>query len=341
MAVSDALAELLAMNELTLQNSVHRWLSDPARVHQTVSGKRLQVLSPGRINPHEGPDYLDAAILLESVVHSGAIEFDKRRSFWSAHHHATSRHYRGVILHVVLECDASPAHSPEALVVPAEELASIVGEYKTAEPTTTLEEVQSYALLRLLRLTAQHAEYYRNRNIREGFAFSVRIFLEQYAKKRRRPTYGAAQLDHIVGRVAGSDHVAFLEALFRGEVLSVAQRLAELTRIPIADEGQHLRNEIMTNCLVPSACVLASERERIGVFTWYWSAETSTTYAVLTREFPFVPQRYIWQQQGMLEMLRQKHTTTTVGDAFRTYGTLLALDFYRAAQEPPILDDER
>jgi hypothetical protein len=43
----------------------------------------------------------------------------------------------------------------------------------------------------------------------------------------------------------------------------------------------------------------------------------------------------------MLEMIRQRHNTTTVGDVFRTYGTLLALDFYRAAEEPPALEDER
>ncbi|GIV54410.1 MAG: hypothetical protein KatS3mg039_0928 [Candidatus Kapaibacterium sp.] len=340
--MNDALTKLFASHETQIHPAVHRWLSEPSRVHRTVSGKRLQVLSPGRINPHhDGPDFLDAAILLDSVVLVGSIEFDKQRSLWVAHHHTTNARYQSVVLHVVLESDTDRDDLPEALVVPADELLNVIETPMPSEPNTTLDEIQGYALLRLLRLSAQHAEYYRNRTIREGFAYSVRTFLEQYAKKRRRPTYAAERLDYLLGRVAESEHVQFLEAIVGGQVLVVVQRLAELTRTPIADEGQHLRNEIMTNCVVPSACVLASDRDRIGVFTWYWSAEATTPYAHLVREFPLVPQRYVWQQQGMLEMLRQQHATTTVGDVFRTYGTLLALDFYRAAEEPPALEDER
>ena len=33
---------------------VHSLLSDPSNVWQTKSGKRIQVLSPGKINPFEG-----------------------------------------------------------------------------------------------------------------------------------------------------------------------------------------------------------------------------------------------------------------------------------------------
>jgi len=340
--MTDEREQLFAMHEARLHHAVHRWLGEPSRVHRTVSGKRLQILSPGRINPvQSGPDFLDAAILLESVVHYGAIEFDKRRSYWAAHGHTGTSAYRGVILHVVLDCDTDSIDTPEVLVIPTDELLRVLGRFPVHEPNTTLEEVQSYALLRLLRLAAQHAEYYRNRSIREGFAYSVRTFLEQYAKKRRRPVYAPERLDYVLGRAAASPHCVFLEAMVSNRVHSVPERLAELTKTPLADEGQHLRNEIMTNCVVPSACVLASDRDRIGVFTWYWSAEATAPYAILSREFPLVPQQYVWQQQGMLEMIRQRHSTTTVGDVFRTYGTLLALDFYRAAEEPPALEDER
>lgn len=97
----------------------------------------------------------------------------------------------------------------------------------------------------------------------------------------------------------------------------------------------------MTNCVVPSACVLAGEQLRIGVFTWYWSARARNRYAVLVREFPHIPQSFVWQQQGMLEMLRHRTLPVALGEVFRQYSTLLALDFYRAAHEPPLLEDER
>jgi hypothetical protein len=332
---------IVSRHESELHAAVHRWMSDPSRVHRTVSGRRLQILSPGMLNPHEGPDFLGAAIMLDASVLTGSIEFDKRRSYWRQHGHGSRVEYRRVVLHAVIECDAEGDDLPETVVVPADELAAIVEQHRADLPHhVPLEEVQSYALARLLRMSTEHVAYFHMRSVKEGFALSVRAFLRRFAEKQRRPAYAAAQLDRIAARAAESEHARFLESLVLRSVADVAKQLAELSTRSIADEGTHLRGEIMTNCVLPSACVLASDADRIGVFTWYWSAPATCRYGVLGRRYPDMPQQYVWQQQGLLELMRRP-TETTIGEIFRSYGTLVALDFYRSAEEPPLLEDER
>ena len=58
----DSLQEKIS--ELRLQKAVQQFLSDPSQVYTLESGLNVQVLSPGRINLHKGPDFLDIAILL-------------------------------------------------------------------------------------------------------------------------------------------------------------------------------------------------------------------------------------------------------------------------------------
>ncbi|MCS6999409.1 MAG: DUF2851 family protein [Candidatus Kapabacteria bacterium] len=316
-------------------------MSDPVRVLRTVRGKRVQILTPGKYNPYEGPDFQGAAILLDSIVCTGAIEFDKHQSAWRQHLHDKQAGYERVVLHAVLISDVDDYSTPEAIVIPADELLLLVDELPATTEPVTLEEVQSYALARLLRLSTEHIPYYKNRSVREGFSVSVCAFIERYRQKRRRPTYANAKLDHIRTCAAYSPHANFLEQMVAGMENAIPARLAQLCTTPIAQEGPQLRMEIMTNCLLPSACVLARDDERIGVFTWYWSAPALCRYGILCREFPLLPQQYVWQQQGMLEMLRLRHHPVSVGSIFRSYGTLVALDFYRTTEEPPLLDDER
>jgi hypothetical protein len=339
--MNDAFDRLFAYHEIELHRGVHRWMSEPARVLQTSSGNRLQILSPGRYNPHGGPDFEEAAVLLGGTVLSGAIEFDKCRSLWSEHHHDQNPAYHRVILHAVLIDDDPARTAPEVVVIPADELLPLLEKAEESSDTVSFDELQSYALLRLLRQSSEHTEYYRGRSVREGFVLSVRAFLQRYASKRRRPRYTSEQFDRLVGCAAQSPQAAFLERIVAGVPDSVPQQLSALCHQPIASEGQRLRGEIVTNCVVPSACVLASEQLRIGVFTWYWSARALNRYALLAREFPRIPQSYVWQQQGMLEMLRYRNMPVALGEVFRQYSTLLALDFYRAAHEPPLLEDER
>ncbi len=65
------------------------------------TGEVVQVLSPGALNTHQGPDFLDARIKIGETGWAGAVELHVRTSDWERHAHQSDDNYRNVILHVV------------------------------------------------------------------------------------------------------------------------------------------------------------------------------------------------------------------------------------------------
>src|SRR5258708_12848667 len=68
-------------------------------------GDPFQILAPGGINTHQGPDFLNASIRIGDTFWAGNIELHIRTSDWNRHAHQKDKHYRNVILHVVWEND--------------------------------------------------------------------------------------------------------------------------------------------------------------------------------------------------------------------------------------------
>jgi hypothetical protein len=98
----------------------------------------------------------------------------------------------------------------------------------------------------------------------------------------------------------------------------------------IAEEGAGLRREIILNVILPAALTQADEEARINLFVWYWSVQSLNKYGVLTRKFPELPQNYLWQQQGMLEYMREIETgSATISDALAFYGIGKLLSFFQ------------
>lgn len=69
------------------------------------SGESLQILYPGGPNPNQGPDFLNAKIIIDSTTWAGHIELHLRSSDWQKHAHSDDKNFQNVILHVVLEND--------------------------------------------------------------------------------------------------------------------------------------------------------------------------------------------------------------------------------------------
>lgn len=67
----------------------------------TEAGEPLQILSPGDLNTHQGPDFLHAAIRIGHTGWVGNIELHIKTSDWTKHAHQNDKFYRNVILHVV------------------------------------------------------------------------------------------------------------------------------------------------------------------------------------------------------------------------------------------------
>lgn len=335
-------AGIANIDEKELQRAVHTLLSDPSRVYTLVDGKSLQVLSIGRLNVHEGPDFLDAVILLDGLIEIGTAEFHRNAADWNAHGHSNNREFDSCILHIVTNVNADlPLNT---LYVTEQEILDVLNRATKAQSSdsTDLLEVQQYALLRLLRQANEFAPLKKRKTSREVFEQAVMMYLEKFFLKRRRPTYTKEKLQDIAEHVGTSPHSRFVESIANSfELSGIEKSLQKLLAEPIAGEGDHLRREIVVNALFPVSVQLASRQTRIQLFNWFWSVEALFEYGILKREFPHLPQMYLWQQQGMLELLRTKKApNNTIQESIQSYGLIRVIAILKDSLESPDIEDE-
>lgn len=327
------------MNEKQLQEYVHLILSDPAIIRTTSDGKRLQILSPGQINPFEGPDLKDIAILLGGSVILGDAEFHINSSDWDAHKHSGDEKYRNVILHIVINNNKEIKNSTfNTLVISEQEIASIIqNNVSTDESTDTasLEYIQHYALIRLLRKSADAQEMINNHGYKTALKLLISEFLEKYYKRRKRPVYSLQNLEELLSNLDTSNIITFLNELDNSETKALHDKLFSLMKSKIFNEGPHLRREIILNCILPLSICIASEESRISLFLWYWSTPALNKYGLLSRKFNNIPQNFLWEQQGMLEFIKEHgRKTNIIKEALHSYGFAEVLSFYRLGNPP-------
>ena len=73
----------------------------------TTSGEPVQVISPGQFNSNQGPDFLNARIMIGNTTWAGTVELHLKTSDWNKHGHQGDKNYANVILHVVWEDDGN------------------------------------------------------------------------------------------------------------------------------------------------------------------------------------------------------------------------------------------
>ncbi|UEG49311.1 DUF2851 family protein [Ferruginibacter lapsinanis] len=71
----------------------------------TTTGEELQIIYPGKLNPNQGPDFLDAKIKVGNTIWAGNIELHIHTADWNDHQHSDDANYRNIILHVVWQDD--------------------------------------------------------------------------------------------------------------------------------------------------------------------------------------------------------------------------------------------
>jgi len=74
---------------------------------QTTLGHNLEIKKIGFHNFHEGPDFMEAHVLIGKVHFHGHVEIHRKSSDWDLHAHTGDEKYNSVILHVVFEHDRS------------------------------------------------------------------------------------------------------------------------------------------------------------------------------------------------------------------------------------------
>lgn len=71
----------------------------------TTDGAAVEVAHTGGLNAGDGPDFRDARIRLDGLLHIGEVELHLRCKDWRAHGHHLDPNYNRVVLHVVLHAD--------------------------------------------------------------------------------------------------------------------------------------------------------------------------------------------------------------------------------------------
>jgi hypothetical protein len=82
-----------------------------------VGGEKLQVLNPGVLNTHAGPDFNQAKLIIDETTWAGNVEIHTKSSDWILHGHEKDKSYESVILHVVYEQDM-PVYRMNGGVIP-------------------------------------------------------------------------------------------------------------------------------------------------------------------------------------------------------------------------------
>lgn len=331
--------DLSDISEKKLQKAVHGLLSEPSTVWKTESDRRIQILSPGRINPFNGPDFSDIAVLLNSNIIIGDAEFHKNSSEWFNHGHHNDENYNSVILHIVVNNDKKIIDEKfETLIIDKNLIINELENRKAIYQNQNLndvEDLQHYSLLRVIRKTGEAQRILNQNSIYESLIILVSEFINRYHRRRRRPVYDNSTLAELIGKIAESDLLSFLNELEQGNFINIPDRMLNLIKNKILNEGAHLRREIVLNCVLPLALCLANEEARINLFLWYWSTPALHSYGELLRRFPAFSQNFLWQQQGMLEYLKEHgRKVNVVHDSLKEYGFGELLSFYYIGKSP-------
>lgn len=322
------------ISEKDLHYALKIYLSDPSKIYQLTDGRNFQILSMGRMNVHEGPDFLDIALLINGKVVIGNAEFHFNSSDWNNHQHQNDERYNSVILHIVCNDDAQIDASFGTLIIDKNILLELSEKYSQQNETfvdvLSTEELQNYALIRLLRFTYNAQKIVNSNNLRDSIKILTQMFLNRYLEKRHRRIYDKDKIEKIINSIAASGMVDFVDNIKNNEQISIADEMIKLMKIKIADEGLAMRREIILNVVLPLALTQADEAKRINLFVWYWSTRSAHSYGILRRKFPNIPQNFIWQQQGMLEFLREiEHRNLNISEAINSYGIGSVLSFLK------------
>lgn len=75
-----------------------------------VDGGRVEVIHPGELNPHAGPDFFNSKIKIGDTLWAGNVEIHLKASDWYRHNHDKNAAFDNVILHITAD-DDQPVYS--------------------------------------------------------------------------------------------------------------------------------------------------------------------------------------------------------------------------------------
>ncbi|WEK18164.1 MAG: DUF2851 family protein [Candidatus Pedobacter colombiensis] len=106
-------------------------------------GEELQVLHPGILNKHAGPDFSGAKLVIDGLNWVGDVEIHLKSSDWLAHGHQHNPAYNSVVLHVVYQYD-SPIYRTNGSLVPVLVLKNLFSDHLFANYSELIATVNPF-----------------------------------------------------------------------------------------------------------------------------------------------------------------------------------------------------
>ncbi|WP_207493213.1 DUF2851 family protein [Aridibaculum aurantiacum] len=82
----------------------------------TEEGQLLKIIHQGQFHSNQGPDFINAKVVLDNTTWAGNIELHIRSSDWIRHRHSADKNYNNTILHVVWQHDAVIKHADGSVI---------------------------------------------------------------------------------------------------------------------------------------------------------------------------------------------------------------------------------
>ena len=307
--------EILDYKEIFLQKLIQKVFINYNGVLNTVSGKTVKIIFIGDFNQEYGPDFSNSCVLIDGELKIGDIEVHKQSSCWAVHNHFNNNDYNNVILHIVLQNDKDvsdllPANC-ETLVLDDKMLLSFIEKNGEECIDNNLDNItldcSKYALKRLLKKTIEIYYLLLNNSLETVFLCNVHTFLSRFYYRRRRSNlYTEDDIINIMKAIPESTFTRFLINIKECRIKSFDSEIKELLKHKISNEGKHLRTELFINCVFPIAFCISNETQKKALLFWYWKMKNTCVYQRLTKAFPLQSQKYIWQQQGLIEILSEQ-----------------------------------
>ena len=297
----------MEQNELVLQKAIKKFVISKKPTFISQNNKLVNILSIGKHNCFEGPDFLNSCLTVDGKLTVGDIEFHKKSSSWIYHKHSANKNYSNVVLHLVFDDDKKYFNENfETVIITRTALCEFISEEKIPKKFdyTAYEDFQKYAVFRLQRRAENILNYLRNNSISKTFIILATSFLEKYLSFRKRPSKNNIDILQIINYFL---QTSILQKISR--INSFDFNFPDFLNVNFISHSlkinKHLKQEIITNVFFPIMFCVANSEKKQELLLWYLSAKTKTKYGILNREFPLINQEYIWLQQGMLEFLKE------------------------------------
>jgi hypothetical protein len=330
-------------NNSKAQNEVTKNKITNTKQFVTKNGKSLTIFSIGEHNFLPGPDFRNACLLIDGNLKVGDIEFHKKNSQWISHGHYKNPEYSNVILHIIFQEDVSIQEKIsanfETLILEQNQLKEYLNpkiKYLNYD-FDSYGEFSKYAFLRFLRRSSEIHNLLKNNKVNETFQIFTSNYLTRFFSLSKRPIRNFNySIDEIVEKILKSSFYNSILSFKNTKAKNIPENenindfFDDFLKSKSLDFGEHLKLELLINVLLPFSFSISKNEIKEKILSYYLTKKSKEKYGILARKFPQIQQKFVWQQQGMLEYLKESGNLNSKNQSkYKNADYLINYDFLK------------